>query len=164
MAEAVCRCCGTPADARAVRLLSHPDVVICSPCLDWLVGQRERRIAGHGSPVRVLGAEAALAVADVGRAVDHYRRLGFTVSMPDDGSAVAERDGHVIRLVEHGGDGADPAALFLRVDDAHELASSWRMAGLEVQGPEESGDGTWAGSHRDTDGNLIRFASPSGRR
>jgi len=164
VADAVCTCCGTPADGRAVRLLSHPEVVICSPCLDWLVSQRERRIAGHGSAVRVLGTESVLVVEDVARAVDHYRRLGFAVSTPDAGAAVAERDGQVVRLVHHGGNGDAAAVLVLRVDDADQLASSWRLAGLEVHGPEEVGDGTRAGWHRDADGNVLRFTSPSGRR
>lgn len=146
-------------DTRAVHLLSHPEVVLCSSCLDWLVAQRERRTAGHGSAVRVLGAEAMLAVADLALALDHYRRLGFTVASAADTAAVVERDGQVIHLVER--ESADGEAVFLRVDDADELASSWRMAGLEVYGPDDTGAGACSGWHRDPDGHRIRFASPS---
>jgi hypothetical protein len=103
-------------------------------------------------------------VVDVERAVDHYGRLGFTISYHDRTYAFAHRD----RLTIHLAQPADPAAarpgaIYLHVDDADQLASDWRRAGVEVVGPQDFDYGKREGSHIDPDGNLIRFGSPLNR-
>ncbi len=51
------------------------------------------------------------------------------------------------------------SSIYLHVDDADALAEAWRLAGLEVVGPRDSGDGDRQGSHLDPDGNLVCFGS-----
>ncbi len=51
-------------------------------------------------------------------------------------------------------------AIYLHVDDADQVASDWRTAGVEVAGPEDFDYGKREGRHVDPDGNVIRFGSP----
>lgn len=87
--------------------------------------------------MRIVGIEPVFRVADVERAVNHYRRLDFTASYHDDTYAFAHRD----RLTIHLAHADDPttrsaSALYLHVDDADQLADDWRRAGMQVTGPE----------------------------
>ena len=50
--------------------------------------------------------------------------------------------------------------MYLHVDDADELATEWRNAGMQVTEPEDQEYGKHEGTHLDPDGNLIRFGSP----
>jgi len=111
--------------------------------------------------VRVVGVEPIFAVADAARAVEHYERLGFTISHHDAYYAFAHRDDLTIHLAQ----GAGPAiartgSIYMHVNDADRLAEDWRRAGVEVVGPEDFDYGKREGSHTDPDGNLIRFGSP----
>lgn len=50
--------------------------------------------------------------------------------------------------------------LYIRVDDADQLAAEWRKAGVAVSGPMDYDYGMHEGSHVDPDGNKLRFGSP----
>jgi len=159
-----CACCGKAGGSDAVRLHSHPEVVICSGCLEWLNAQRAKRVAAHGGAVRVVNVEPIFTVADVGRSIDHYQRLGFSTSTRSQAYAFAHRDARTIHLAGAvAGSPAGGGSLYLHIDDADALAASWRLAGLEVEGPTDSDYGKREGSHTDPDGNLIRFGSPLGQ-
>jgi DNA-binding MarR family transcriptional regulator len=103
-------------------------------------------------------------VRDLAAALAHYAALGFTVSPYEGGTeyGFADRDGTGLHLA------ADPAhdpargRAYLYVRDADELYAQWSR-------PEIGGHthpvgvmpyGLREGSHRDPDGNLIRFGSP----
>lgn len=110
--------------------------------------------------VRVVGVEPIFIVLDVPRAVAHYERLGFTTSHHDDGYAFAHRDDLTIHLA--GTDGDPPpggGSLYMHVNDADRLATDWHEAGIEFVEPQDFDYGKREGSHRDPDGNLIRFGS-----
>jgi len=131
---------------------SHPELAAA-----W---KRERATAAT-STVRVVGHEPCFQVADVARAVGHYQLLGFTVSFHDENYAFAHRDNLTIHLA-HSEDPTTtgPSALYIHVDDADRLAADCRAAGAEVIGPDDYEYGKREGSHRDADGNLLRFGSP----
>ena len=101
------------------------------------------------------------AVRDLDRALEHYRRLGFTVrTYAGGGYGFASRDGIEIHLgvvrPEHWTSGG----AYLFVDDADDLAAEWRSAGVEVHPPEDTAWGQHEGAMVDPDGNVIRFGSP----
>jgi catechol 2,3-dioxygenase-like lactoylglutathione lyase family enzyme len=161
MATEVCSCCGTVPEHGWVNLLSHRDIVICYQCLDWLNTRRRKKVAAAGGGAGVTGIEPVFRVTDIGRAVDHYQRLGFRTSYHNDSYAFAHRDGLTIHL----GQGGDPSAaghsvLYIHVDDADQLAAEWRKAGVTVSGPEDYDYGKREGFHVDPDGNKLRFGSP----
>ena len=95
------------------------------------------------------------------RAVNHYQRLGFTISYHDEGYAFAHRDDLTIHLA-HAGNASNTrmGSIYMHVDNADHLADDWRRAGVEVVGPADFDYGKREGSHIDPDGNLIRFGSP----
>jgi len=161
MTTATCSCCGKTRDQGWVSLLSHRDIVICYDCLDWPNTRRRRQVAALGGGAAIAGYEPAFSVADVGRAVDHYQRLGFRTSHHDETYAFAHRDDLTIHLA-HAGEGAPRggSVLYLHVDDADQLAAEWRKAGLAVSGPEDYDYGKREGFHIDPDGNKLRFGSP----
>jgi len=107
----------------------------------------------------VVNVEPIFSVADVPRAVAHYERLGFTTSHHDETYAFAHRDNLTIHLAQQDGKPMT-GALYMHVDDADELANEWRLAGIELVEPKDFDYGKREGSHRDPDGNLIRFGSP----
>jgi hypothetical protein len=86
------------------------------------------------------------------------RRLGFETSHHYDTYAFAHGDGnltvHLAQAEEVAG------SLYLRVDDAEQLAAEWRKAGVDVVGPEDIDYGKREASKRVPDGNLIRFGPP----
>jgi hypothetical protein len=111
---------------------------------------------------RVVGVEPIFVVSDVPRAVAHYERLGFTTSHHDEGYAFAHRNELTIHLA---GPGVDPervgrGSIYMHVDDADALAEEWRGAGIDFVEPRDFEYGKHEGSHKDPDGNLIRFGSP----
>lgn len=143
-----------------MQLYSHPDIAICFGCLDWLNMRREAKRAAV-DPIRVAGADPIFVVADVDRAKVHYERLGFSTFDHDETYAFAHRGGLTIHLRRSETPGfGGPGSIYLHVDDADALASSWRLAGLEVHGPEDTDYERREGSHVDADGNRIRFGSP----
>lgn len=113
-----------------------------------------------GRAVRVVGYEPCFEVADVGRAVSHYQLLDFTISYHDENYAFAHRDNLTIHLAHSEEPPTGASALYIHVDDADRLAEQWRAAGVNVTGPDDYDYGKREGSHRDPDGNLLRFGSP----
>ena len=161
MTTMTCSCCGAVPEDGVVHLHSRRDIAVCYNCLNWLNAQRKKRVAALGGGAAIAGYEPAFSVADVGRAVDHYQRLGFRTSYHDKMYAFAHRGDLTIHLAH----ADDPAAaggsvLYLHVDDADQLAAEWRKAGLAVTGPQDYDYGKREGSHIDPDGNKLRFGSP----
>ena len=104
---------------------------------------------------------------DLARALDHYRRLGFTVEAYDgaDYYGYACRDGiefHIAK-VEAIDRRTTTSCAYLWVDDADELYAEWAAVGVEgrIQPPNPTSYGLNEGAHVDPDGNLIRFGSPA---
>jgi protein-S-isoprenylcysteine O-methyltransferase Ste14 len=111
---------------------------------------------------RVVSVEPIFVVSDVARAVAHYEQLGFSASRHDEGYAFAHRNELTIHLA---GPGAFPervgrGTIYMHVDDADALAEEWRGAGVDFVEPQDLEWGKREGSHKDPDGNLIRFGSP----
>jgi catechol 2,3-dioxygenase-like lactoylglutathione lyase family enzyme len=101
------------------------------------------------------------AVRDLAVALEHYRRLGFSVrEYAGRGYGFATRDNVEIHLGVTPDDRRAPGAAYLFVDDADELAARWRAAGVEVHTPEDTEWGQHEGAVVDPDGNVIRFGSP----
>jgi hypothetical protein len=143
----------------AIRLWSGHDRWICYDCLDWMNSQRARQTAGQTQPEEIVGFDVIFPVADAGRAVAHYERLGFLTRYHDDAYAFAQLGRLVIHLAQQ----PEPrmtGALYLHVDDADRVATTWRAAGIDVAGPENEDYGKREGQHVDPDGNLIRFGGP----
>src|SRR5438045_8044136 len=113
-----------------------------------------------GRAVRVVGHEPCFEVADVERAAGHYQLLGFTISYHDENYAFAHRDNLTIHLAHSEQPTTGPGALYIHVDDADRLAEDWRAAGMNLIGHDDYDYGKREGSHRDPDGNLLRFGSP----
>lgn len=112
----------------------------------------------------INGAAAILPVRDLRAALEHYRRLGFTVHEHEGGGyGFVERDnievhlGHVPAL--------DPStnlgAVYLYVDSADALHAEWRAAGVggQLVEPIDTDYGLREGAHIDHDGNRVRFGS-----
>jgi hypothetical protein len=154
---ATCACCDLD-KPNTVALQCHPDIVLCSDCLDWLVRRRDEQDA-VADRARIVTDDPIFLVADVARALDHYTKLGFSTSTHDETYAFAHRDDLTIHLTKP--DGPPTAGhLYLHVTDAGALADDWRKAGVAVVGPQDFDYGKREGSHTDPDGNVIRFGSP----
>lgn len=103
---------------------------------------------------------------DLGRALDHYERLGFAVEAYENGDyyGYACRDSIEIHLakVERVDHATTTSCLYLWVDDAAALHEEWAAAGVEgeLRPPAKTDYGLEEGTHVDPDGNLIRFGSP----
>lgn len=107
-----------------------------------------------------------LPVRDLAAAVEHYRRLGFTVSTYDGGGyAFAERGDICLHLSQVSE--LDPArslvSVYLYVTDADALAAEWAAAGVpgRLVAPTDTDYGLREGAHVDPDGNLLRYGSTS---
>jgi uncharacterized glyoxalase superfamily protein PhnB len=160
MPMTTCACCNLDKPI-TVALNCHPDVVICSDCLDWLSRRRDKQAAATSGAVQVVSVEPTFRVADVDRAVNHYSRLGFDTEYHDESYAFALRDGVTIHLAHiDTPERSTPATIFLHVNNVDQLVADWRKAGVEVDGPEDQDYGLREGSHVDPDGNRIRFGSP----
>ena len=160
MTGAACSCCEQGVQAW-VTLWSHPDIVICYQCLDYLNSRRDKQIAIHGGLKPLAGYDPVFSVVDVERAVDHYQRLGFTTDYHDDTYAFARWGNLVVHLAHDDHPEAHmTAVLYIHVDDADELADDWRKAGMDVVGPENQDYGKREGQQVDPDGNVIRFGRP----
>jgi uncharacterized glyoxalase superfamily protein PhnB len=145
-----------------VTLWSHKDLVICYQCLDYLNGRRAKQIAIHGGLKPLAGYDPVFSVRDVGRAVDHYQRLGFTTDVHDETYAFARWGNLVIHLAQdENRERHMTGELYIHVDDADEVAADWRKAGMSVVDPENQDYGKREGRHVDLDGNVIRFGSPN---
>lgn len=118
-------------------------------------------------PTAARSVSPVLPVADLDRAVDHYRRLGFEVERYQGGAPYAfatldEVQLHLAQVAD-----LDPAAntsaVYLYVDDADALYARWHRAGVDGRlfPPVDTDYRLREGSHIDVDGNLLRFGSES---
>jgi hypothetical protein len=100
-------------------------------------------------------------VRDLDLAVEHYRRLGFAVRRyPLGGYGFASRDSVEIHLGVVSDADRRTGSAYLFVEDADELATQWRAAGVQVHDPQDTEWGKHEGAVVDPDGNVIRFGSP----
>ena len=117
-------------------------------------------------PTTVRRSASVFVTTDLGRALGHYARLGFTVEAYEGGDhyGYACRDGIEIHLaaVEHVDLATTTSCVYLWVDDAAALHQEWAAAGVEgrLEPPTTTDYGLTEGAHVDPDGNLIRFGSP----
>jgi hypothetical protein len=108
---------------------------------------------------------AIFPVHDLNVALDHYRRLGFDVRAWRGGAyGFATRDDIEIHLGVVPDRNRHIGSAYLFVDDADDIAGTWRSAGIEVQSPEDTEWGRHEGAVVDPDGNVIRFGSPLAHR
>lgn len=115
--------------------------------------------------VRLLRFTPIFVVKDLGRALEHYRSLGFTVKAYAGGDdyGFAWRDGVELHLSRK--DGMDPrrdgSEVYLYVEDADALAAEWSRPGIggELRPVGTMDYGRREGTHVDLDGNVIRFGS-----
>jgi catechol 2,3-dioxygenase-like lactoylglutathione lyase family enzyme len=119
--------------------------------------------AGEEVGFRLDAAVPILVTTDLGRALDHYRRLGFAVR-PDESGVYGflGRDGTSLHIAVVHGIGPDSApATYLYVDDADALIAAWRAAGVDgrFHDPTDTPYGLREGAHVDPDGNLLRVGS-----
>lgn len=117
-------------------------------------------------PTRLNRFAPIFPVADLQRALAHYRSLGFATLTYEGGEAYgfAERDGVGLHLSaepdrEPGGDGGEA---YLYVTDADALFEEWGRPGIagRTRPPGDTPYQLREGSHVDPDGNVIRFGSP----
>ena len=117
-------------------------------------------------PTTLRRSAPVFVTTDLGRALGHYERLGFTVEAYENGDhyGYACRDGIEIHLarVENVDPSATTSCAYLWVDDATALHEEWSAAGVqgEFRSPAKTDYGLEEGAHVDPDGNLIRFGSP----
>jgi len=154
-----CACCEKPLTAGFVKLWPATDIRICYDCLDWMNKQRALQLARSGGPVQVTGHEPVFRVTDVRRAVEHYQRLGFRTAYHDQTYAFASLGNLTLHLAHDDGTRHMTSVLYIHVEDADQLAASWRAAAVTVEGPRDEDYGKREGRHTDPDGNLIRFGS-----
>jgi predicted enzyme related to lactoylglutathione lyase len=101
------------------------------------------------------------AVQDLQAAMAHYRQLGFaTRGYEGGGYGFATREGIEIHLGVVPADRHQVGSAYLFVEDADELAATWRAAGVDVHSPVDTEWGQHEGAVVDPDGNVIRFGSP----
>src|SRR5215471_4118522 len=112
----VCTCCGESFDQGWGTVWSRKDIVICYTCLDYLNSQRTRQIAILDGLQPLAGFDPVFSVRDVGRAIDHYERLGFSTSRHDDGYAFANWGNLTIHLArDENPDAHQTAVLYVHV-------------------------------------------------
>jgi predicted enzyme related to lactoylglutathione lyase len=104
------------------------------------------------------------AVRDLQAAMAHYERLGFaTREYEGGGYGFATRDGIEIHLGVVSADDHRINSAYLFVEDADQLAATWRAAGVNIHSPVDTEWGQHEGAVVDPDGNVIRFGSPMRR-
>ena len=117
-------------------------------------------------PTALRRCAPVFVTTDLGRALDHYKRLGFAVEAYQNGDdyGYACRDGSEIHLakVEAIDHSTTTSCVYLWVDDADSLHAEWAAAGVKgrLHPPARTDYGLNEGAHVDPDGNLIRFGSP----
>ncbi|MGQ0835542.1 MAG: VOC family protein [Gammaproteobacteria bacterium] len=138
-----------------------------------VTADRDQALAAVQSPspparplmrTRLNALAAVLPVRDLGAALEHYGRLGFSVRAYEGGGyGYAERDGLNLHLtaVPDLDPAATTSAVYLYVDDADAMYAEWRSSGVSGQffAPHDTEYGLREGAHVDRDGNLIRFGS-----
>jgi catechol 2,3-dioxygenase-like lactoylglutathione lyase family enzyme len=110
-----------------------------------------------------------LHVSNAAVAAEFYcRRLGFRVEFNASADGTGRdpcylglvRDGAVIHISSHAGDGVAGGVAYLRVEDVDALYAELRQKDVRIHGPT---DQTWGMRElyvRDPDGNSIRFGNP----
>lgn len=117
-------------------------------------------------PTTLRRSAPVFVTTDLGRALAHYKRLGFTVEAYENGDhyGYACRDGIEIHLakVEKVDQATTTSCAYVWVDDAQALHQEWSAAGIDgrLRPPTKTDYGLEEGAHVDPDGNLIRFGSP----
>lgn len=154
------RSCCSKSSGPTVQLHDHREIQVCYHCLAWMNAKRDEQVSGHDGGWRAIGFEPIFVVTDIARALDHYTKMGFEVSSHDETYAFAHRERNLTIHLALGDGAPSSGALYTHCEDADELAAQWRHAGLEVLGPTNEDYGQREGSHRDPDGNLVRFGSP----
>lgn len=118
---------------------------------------------------RCLTVAPGVPTTDMGRTVEHYRRLGFTFyaagspSPAEAGFAIAERDGVALHFaVKKDHDPARTATwVYISVEDADAMKEEFAAAGADQGRPVRDTDyGMREFAHIDPDGNLLLFGSP----
>jgi hypothetical protein len=131
-------------------------------CLAGLNGQRDGQLQLMTGDWLVTGFEPIFKVDDVARSVAWFERAGFEPSFHDETYAFAHRDRdltiHLAQVV--GDEPPGQCSLYIHCQDADQVATDWREAGIEVDGPRNEDYGKREGSITDPDGNVIRFGSP----
>jgi uncharacterized glyoxalase superfamily protein PhnB len=163
-----CVNCEQPLTGGFIRLWPPTNIRVCYDCIDWMNSQRNLQVERSGGPVRVVGYEPVFGVINVGRAVEHYQRLGFRTENHDETYAFAHFGNLTVHLTQDGGEGWPgyhperhmTSVLYIHVENADKLAADWRAAGVSIDGPRNEDYGKREGQHVDPDGNLIRFGSP----
>lgn len=120
--------------------------------------------------VKLAVVAPVLPVRSVARALEHYRKLGFTAKaygeQAADGDPVygfLSRDAIELHLARVGE--LDPtkntSACYVYVDDANALHAEWRAAGVggRLTEPEDTPYELREFAHVDPDGNLLRVGS-----
>jgi catechol 2,3-dioxygenase-like lactoylglutathione lyase family enzyme len=110
-------------------------------------------------------ARIATSVAFYTEVLDFRVREEWSV-LTDPGFAWLEREGHVINLSSHAGDGVPGQAVVVEVADVDALFAGFRARGLDPSGKPDSPvhqgplDQTWGTREfyaDDPDGNVLRF-------
>lgn len=120
---------------------------------------------GYRPPVSLERLSPVFPVRNIDLAVEHYRKLGFTVRRYEgpDLYAFAERDRIELHLAQV--DDLKPrrnmSAVYLYVDDADALYREWSRVQLDGRliEPSDTSYGLREGACLDRDANLIRFGS-----
>jgi len=156
-----CTCCEKSGEP-TVQLHSHRQIQICYDCLSWLNAKRDDQVNARGGGWQARGFEPIFIVEDVARSTDHYRKMGFEISLHDETYAFAHRDRDLTIHLTRGEGDDEPGggSLYIHCQNADDVADEWRKAGLTVTGPIDEEYGKREGSHSDPDGNFIRFGSP----
>ncbi|MGA2208504.1 MAG: ankyrin repeat domain-containing protein [Acidimicrobiales bacterium] len=118
---------------------------------------------------RLLSVAPGMPVTEMARAVEHYRRLGFSIwpadaeTEPGVEFAIATRDGIELHFaVKRDHDPARTATwVFIGVEDADALKAEFDAAGVGQDRPVRDTDYKMRQfAHIDPDGNLLLFGSP----
>ena len=128
-------------------------------------------MGGYDGPRgRMVSVAPGMPTADMARTVEHYQRLGFTISTPgsagppgEAGFAIAERDGvelHFALKPDH-----DPKRtatwVYISVEDADELSAEFDAASAgQGRTPRDTDYKMRELANIDPDGNMLLFGSP----
>lgn len=143
-----CYCCANAfAEAELVRLQSHPEVALCSGCVEWLVQQRQ----GLARAVPVLATD------DVPASTKFWEKAGFYTEPYSDDFVIAHRDGIELHLVGPEPSGRDRGAAYFHVRDVDGVHQAWKAAGLPVSELRDKPWGMREFNVVDAGGNRIRI-------
>lgn len=141
------------------------EIIQCETHAEALSAQPSGGFVAPEGPNRFGSVAPVMPVANMTKAMAHYKRLGFDVESYDGGEfyAFARRDDvqlHLCRVAD-----LDPktttTAIYLYVEDAKGLFAEWRDAGLDGRfgAPLDTDYGLIEGFHIDPWGNLLRYGS-----